>query len=65
MSSWTRNIRRKELEHIRNFNLAAMSAAGFAIDRGRALSPDEIGTLDLTPPNMIRDSRAVGPYHWR
>jgi len=63
--SWTRNIRRKELEHIRNFNLAAMSASGFAVDRGRSMTAEEIGKLNLTPPNMIRDSRAVGTYHWR
>ncbi len=64
MDSFTRRIRRKELEHIRVLNQVSMTAAGFQPDPGRTLSPEEIAGINITPPERIRDCGFKPTYYW-
>jgi hypothetical protein len=64
MSRWS-NLTRCTIEFLHDYNTSAMIRAGFQPDPGRALTPEEIAQLSLTPPERIRDCGYKSKYHWR
>lgn len=63
--TWKKN-RLIILESNRAYNTVAADKAGFPADNGRTLTPEEISSLNLTPPDQIRDCRVrASSIFWR